>query len=647
MSLQAKKSSTGSVGLGITRALAVLALLASAAYLAWRLSDTVAWHVWWVAIPLLLLESYSAVGLFVFTVSLWDTDSVEIPEECDATDLRIAVLIPTYNEPVEVLLPTIASAVALLPPHETWVLDDGNRPEIAALAEHLGARYLARPTREHAKAGNINYAIGFGSVPLREAAVQADLIVALDADHVAEAGLLSHTLGYFSDPGIALVQTPQEFYNTDSFEHKRIGRRSSGPAGHFYNEQALFYRAIQPGKNRLGGAFWCGTNAVVRVAALRDVGGVAVETLTEDLHTTVRMHRQGWRTVYHNEVLARGLAASDAIQYQNQRLRWGTGSMQLLRSRENPLFAPGFTASQRLSYAATLLGWFDAWRTLGFVLLPMVVLATGAVPVRANGYVFGAVFSVTFLLQQVALRRLGRGYAPQGIALVFEMIRMQVNLRATMTLFGHRRRQFSVTAKGAQVSGLRQRVSAPRLLVVLLGATAACLAWYAVTALGFGPLHYRSQGAAAAAAGWTLFGGVLLFIAARRAHSQQFAGERRASVRFESAAPARLSDIECTAIDISLTGAKLQVIGNRATRLRPQEQLSVWINGRCYQADVAIRSINPSEDGATIGVEYLPGDERARARLALMLFRSQQHELTGAAAVPGTTELREFAEATR
>src|SRR2546425_815101 len=68
----------------------------------------------------------------------------------------VAVLIPTYNEPREVLLPTIAAAVALRPPHQTWVLDDGDRPWEAELATRLGARYRSRTGREHAKAGNIN-----------------------------------------------------------------------------------------------------------------------------------------------------------------------------------------------------------------------------------------------------------------------------------------------------------------------------------------------------------------------------------------------------------------------------------------------------------------------------------------------------------
>ena len=159
---------------------------------------------------------------------------------------RVAVLIPTYNESREVLLPTIAAAVALRPGHETWVLDDGNRPWVQELAGLLGARYRARGSAEHAKAGNLNSAIE---------TLDVDVVAVLDADHVARADFLTATLPYFDDDRVAVVQTPQDFYNLESFEHvtRRRGRR--------YMEQELFYRALAAGRNRWNAAFWCWSRA--------------------------------------------------------------------------------------------------------------------------------------------------------------------------------------------------------------------------------------------------------------------------------------------------------------------------------------------------------------------------------------------------
>ena len=164
--------------------------------------------------------------------------------------------------------------------------------------------------------------------------------------------------------------------------------------------------------------------------ALREVGGVATETITEDIHTTIRLHRRGWRTVYHNEVLVRGLAASDAATYSLQRLRWGTGAMQVLRI-ENPLVVQRPEAPPAPGYAATLFGWFDAWRSLGYLVLPVVVLLTGAVPIRAEPWTFIAFFGLTFVLGQMAMRILSRGWHRSMLSIVFELVRMTPNIGAT------------------------------------------------------------------------------------------------------------------------------------------------------------------------------------------------------------------------
>ncbi|MGH2384944.1 MAG: glycosyltransferase, partial [Candidatus Limnocylindria bacterium] len=191
------------------RGVAILALVATAVYLTWRVAATLNIAAWYLAIPMLVFEVHAAVGLGLFTFSLWDVDVRPRRRSLDRMP-SVAVLIPTYNEGPEILVPTIAAAVALEPVHETWVLDDGERSEIAALAASLGARYLARSTHEHAKAGNLNHALGV---------VEAEILAVLDADHVAAPDFLRATLGYFADPRVALVQTPQDFYNITSFEH--------------------------------------------------------------------------------------------------------------------------------------------------------------------------------------------------------------------------------------------------------------------------------------------------------------------------------------------------------------------------------------------------------------------------------------------
>jgi cellulose synthase (UDP-forming) len=99
-------------------------------------------------------------------------------------------------------------------------------------------------------------------------------------------------------------------------------------------------------------------------AALDSVGGVATESITEDLQTTLRLHARGWKTAYHSEVLAYGIAAQTLHAFAVQRLRWAQGTMQLLRSRENPLLLPGLSLAQRLSHLASMVTYLEAYQKL-------------------------------------------------------------------------------------------------------------------------------------------------------------------------------------------------------------------------------------------------------------------------------------------
>src|SRR5581483_11729721 len=109
---------------------------------------------------LLVAETWALTSVALFVFSVWRLTS----RTCEPAQpgARVAVLIPTYNEPAEILRPTILGALGLRyrPQPEVWVLDDGGRDWVADMCRELGVRYLSRPApREHAKAGNLNYAL--------------------------------------------------------------------------------------------------------------------------------------------------------------------------------------------------------------------------------------------------------------------------------------------------------------------------------------------------------------------------------------------------------------------------------------------------------------------------------------------------------
>jgi len=236
----------------LVRVLAVAALTWGAAYLSWRLVAT-----WSGAQPVMFVvlfgcELFGWTMLASFAFLAWRIPvSVRPPIGWRPT---VDVCVCTYDEGLDVLGATLVGCDRITYPHTTWVLDDGRRDEVRNLAERVGANYLSRATNEHAKAGNINHALGF---------MRGELLLILDADHVPQPDILDATVGYFDNPAVALVQTPHDFGNLDSFQHFETGR----------HDQSMFFEVIMPGKDRHDGAFWCGSAALILRHALEGIGG--------------------------------------------------------------------------------------------------------------------------------------------------------------------------------------------------------------------------------------------------------------------------------------------------------------------------------------------------------------------------------------
>jgi cellulose synthase (UDP-forming) len=365
----------------------------------------------------------------------------------------VAVFVPTINESVEIVRRTLLSARRMKhsAPVDVWLLDDGNRPEMRRLAKELGCLYLARSENSHAKAGNLNNALRH---------TKAEYIAIFDADHAPAPAFLEQTLGFFRDPKVAFVQTPQDFYNLDSFQH-RLEREDSL----VWSEQTLFFRVIQAGKDRLNSAFFCGSCAVIRRAALDDIGGFATGTVTEDIHTSLKLHKRGWNSVYYARSLAFGLAPASVLPFLKQRLRWGQGAMQVWR-QEGIVFARGLTFSQRVSYLATILAYFEGWQRAVFFVAPVVVLSTGVMPVAAMDAEFLARFIPYYLLTFWVFEEVARGHGRTLLTEQYNMMRFAVFITATFGFF-LRRLRFVVTPKQMGEREATKRTLWPQYLILV------------------------------------------------------------------------------------------------------------------------------------------------------------------------------------
>ncbi len=582
---------------GLIKILVVTNLVLGAYYLLWRGTASLNWDAWLFALALFAAELYSYISSFLFGVTVFRLRERGEPPPAPA-GLRVDVYITCYNEPVELVRKTVRAALAIRYPHQTYLLDDGDNPAMRAMACEEGCGYITRSAvwkgfDRHAKAGNLMNALE---------QTTGDYILVLDADQVPLPQILDRTLGYFNDPHVAFVQTPQYFINVP-------------PGDPFGSQAPLFYGPIQQGKDGWNAAFFCGSNAVLRREALartgihffvRDVERrirralreantvirraqrklmrterqqiapalralcravsdarreldrgdtfqevterfqrrveeaarmvvaadlqqimadlaeiqaaeaaeimrslhdeavlaelaqrdrsplAAIETVrqlvpllvneamdylpistisvTEDMSTSMRLHATGWRSVYHDEILAHGLAPEDLRSALQQRLRWAQGTIQVFL-RENPLTLPGLSVGQRIAYLDTMWSYFSGVPTVIYLIAPVLFLMFGLLPVNALSAEFFWRLTPYLLVNQLLFAVISWGrptWRGQQYSLALFPIWIKAIVTAAANVWFGKKLGFIVTPKTRQAGRYLGLVRWQLLMMVLL-----------------------------------------------------------------------------------------------------------------------------------------------------------------------------------
>jgi cellulose synthase (UDP-forming) len=364
-----------------------LSTLTTLRYLYYRTSYTLKLDTWvdgFFSILLYVAELYAILTLFLAyfqTLRIRDRIPVDLSKIPEDRLFSVDIYIPTYNEDVDIVRKTILGALAIDYPaskKRVYVLDDGRAEKYKArrqllydMCDELGATMMVRDNNDHAKAGNINTAMK---------KTPGDLVMILDCDHIPTRQFLQHTAGFFYNEKVALVQTPHWFYNPDPFERNLL-TGGKVPVG---NE--LFYKVLQKGNDFWNAAFFCGSAAVVRKKYVLQVGGIAVETVTEDCHTSFRLHSLGYESVYYDKVMVAGLAPEMFSSYVGQQVRWARGMAQILRL-ENPMFNRklNLTIFQRICYFGATSHFFFGYPRLMYAIAPTLFLLFGINPIKGLG----------------------------------------------------------------------------------------------------------------------------------------------------------------------------------------------------------------------------------------------------------------------
>jgi len=277
-------------------------------------------------------------------------------------------------EPLEMLEDTLKALAGQDYPHDTWVLDEGNDEKVKALCARLGVRHFSRKKfpqyqtgegtfQSASKHGNYNawlYEVGFEAY---------DIISTFDPDHAPDSDFLCHVLGYFDDEKVAYVQVAQTYYN----------QKASFIARGAAEETYAYYSSVQTASYGMGYPVIVGCHNTHRVAALKQVGGLAAHD-AEDLLLTLQYQASGWNGIYVPQILARGLTPVDWASYLRQQRRWARSVLDIKLRHYSKL-------SKGLSFPGRLMSFLHGLNYLhragmiflGFFLISFV-LATGRVP---------------------------------------------------------------------------------------------------------------------------------------------------------------------------------------------------------------------------------------------------------------------------
>ncbi|WP_313572752.1 UDP-forming cellulose synthase catalytic subunit [Pseudescherichia sp.] len=418
------------------------------------------------------IETILGIGLFLADLYVWvmlllnylqtiwplKREIVPLPEDMNLWP-TVDVYVPTYNESLDVVRDTVLAAQCIDYPKDKmkiYILDDGKRSEFAMFAADVGVGYITRNDNSHAKAGNLNHAMKL---------TNGELICVFDCDHVATRIFLQATVGGFlKDPKLALVQTPHFFYSPDPFERNlSVGRNIP-------NEGMLFYGPIQRGNDNWNATFFCGSCAVIRRSALEEIGGFAVETVTEDAHTALKMQRLGWGSAFIDIPLAAGLATERLVLHIIQRTRWARGMTQIFRL-DNPLFGRGLTFQQRLCYLSAMLYYQFAIPRIIFLTAPLAYLLFNLNIIYSSASLVFA-YALPHLFLSIYLNsRLNGRYRYSFWGEIYDLVlAFHIVLPTVVTMLFPKRGKFNVTDKGGllNVGYFDFSVVRPHLVIAFL-----------------------------------------------------------------------------------------------------------------------------------------------------------------------------------
>ncbi|MEU0201588.1 MULTISPECIES: cellulose synthase catalytic subunit [unclassified Streptomyces] len=292
---------------------------------------------WLIGLDVTMLMAIGLIELFMLVnvasvahATMVARDPVPVVPEPGTRVAFLTTYVPG-KEPLAMVRATLEGATRIhhTGPLDVWLLDEGDDPDAKALCAELGVRHFTRlgvpewnrskgVHKARTKHGNYNAWIAMHGDAY-------DFFASVDTDHVPHPDFLERMMGYFRDPDVAFVVGPQVYGNY----HNPVTKAAE-------SQQFLFHALIQRAGNRYRAPMFVGTNNVVRISAVKQIGGL-YDSITEDMATGFEIHRhrnpathRHWCSVYTPDVLAVGEGPASWTDFFTQQMRWSRGTYETL-----------------------------------------------------------------------------------------------------------------------------------------------------------------------------------------------------------------------------------------------------------------------------------------------------------------------------
>ncbi|HKK96055.1 MAG TPA: glycosyltransferase family 2 protein [Anaerovoracaceae bacterium] len=422
-------------------------------YLTWRLFFTLPFGYGAVSVffgaALLVVEFLGMIEALVHYYNMYAVNTYELPEVPLDRFPHVDIFIATYNEETDLLYKTVRACKEMEYPNlskvHIYLCDDNRRPEMRELAKKLGVGYFDRPDNKGAKAGNLNNALKQTKSPY---------VVTFDADMIPQKEFLMKTMPYYVDCEIknesleeedkvklAILQTPQSFYNTDLFQFFFYSENR------IPNEQDYFYKDIQVSRTKSNSVIYGGSNTVLSREALEDVGGFYEEVITEDFATGILIQKKQYVSLGINEPLTSGLSPDSLKDLVNQRIRWARGvigsgrKLHIYTSKE-------LSFAQKMNYWASIWYWYAPVKRLIYILCPILYATFGFIIFKCTLFQVLLFWLPMYITSNISLRLFSRNIRTTKWSGIYETIMFPFMLMPVIfETLGITMKKFKVTAK--------------------------------------------------------------------------------------------------------------------------------------------------------------------------------------------------------